>query len=168
VLKTCSLITGFILLLLLPTFAQQAKSPGVVPSGELKTIVPTAFFYQGQVAPVQLRNSAAVRTTDGKYVVAGLVDTSGYSAGTAQKYQGFFITEVKVQIGKSTVSPGQYGFGFTDDGKFQVMDAAGNNVLTEPFQQDTALKHPVPLKMAADGSGYRLYSGKKYVTLTVK
>jgi len=159
---------GLVMLSLLPTFSQEAKTPGIVPSAELKTLVPTVFFYEGHVAPVQQRNSAAVRSADGKYVVAGLVDTSGYSAGVAQKYQGLFITEMKVQIGGSTVMPGQYGFGFTDDGKFQVMDVAGKSILTEPFQQDTALKRPVPLKIAVDGTGYRLYSGKKYVTLTLK
>lgn len=167
-LNRSSLCVVFLVVMILPMFAQEAKTPGVVPVAELKTLVPTTFFYGGQVAPVQLRNSGAVRTADGKYVIAGLVDTSGYSADVAQKYQGLFITEVKLQIGKSTISPGQYGFGFTGDGKFQVMDVAGNSAATESFQQDSAFKHPTPLKIVQEGNGYRLYSGKKFVVITIK
>src|SRR5215469_8691875 len=80
-------------------FAQQSKPAGVLPTAEARTVAPSSFFYRGQSASVQLRNSAAVRTKDGKYFLAGLVDTSGYATDVASRYQGFFITEVKLKIG---------------------------------------------------------------------
>lgn len=143
----------------------QAKKAGIVPKTDLKSVVPTNYFFSGQVAPVQLRNSVAIRLADNKLIVAGLVDTSGYSSETAQKYQGFFITEVKVTIDDKTVGPGQYGFGFAKDGKFYVLDVAGNEVASVTAQTDDALKGPTPLQVKQDGSNYRLYAGKKYVVL---
>lgn len=145
----------------------QSKPAGVVPSAELKAIVPSSYFYRGQSASVQLRNSAAVRTKDGKYVLAGLVDTSGYASDVAAKYQGMFITEVKLKVGEAELSPGEYGFGFVGD-KFLVTDVGANDVLSTAAQSDSTLKHPVPLKITEDGGSYRLHAGKKYVLLQVE
>jgi hypothetical protein len=111
-----------------------------------------------------MRNTVAVRTQDQRYVVAGMVDTSGYAADVAQKYQGFFITEVKLDVGGSPLSPGEYGFGFTND-KFIITDVGANEVLSVSFQTDNELKRPVPLKITEDNGSYRLYAGKKWVSL---
>jgi hypothetical protein len=154
-------------LLALATVAQQGKKAGVVEAADLKQLVPTNYFYDGQVAPVQFRNSSAVRLEGGGVIVAGLVDNSGYSSEVAAKYQGFFITEKKITIGNSSVAPGQYGFGFSG-GKFRIMDVGGNDVTQADQQMDDTIKRPVPLKIVADGSNYRLYAGKKYVVIQVK
>jgi hypothetical protein len=146
--------------------AQQAKT-GVLEGNDLQKVVPTSFFFADQVAPVQMRNAVAVRAS-GKIVAAALVDSSGYAADVAQKYQGLLITSKKITIEGKTLAPGQYGMGFTGDGKFHVMDAGSNDVLLVPFHQDAALQHAVPLKVVASGSDYRLYAGKKYVTLNVQ
>jgi hypothetical protein len=114
---------------------------------------------------VQLRNSAGFRTTDGKMVLTGMVDTSGYAADVQEKYQGFFITQIKLNVGGSDLAPGAYGFGFTKDGKFQVMDVAGNTLLTTASTSDDKQAHPVPLKMMEDSGGFRLYHGRSYVIL---
>jgi hypothetical protein len=159
-------IAGLILLLALAA-AAQSKKTGVVDASEMKQIVPTNYYYDGQVAPVQFRNAAAVRLDGGKIVQAGLVDNSGYSSDIAAKYQGYFITEQKIKIGSSELAPGQYGFGFSG-GKFRIMDVGGNDVLQADQQTDESLKRPVPLKITADAGNYRLYAGKKYVVLTVK
>lgn len=143
------------------------KKAGIVPSAELKQIVPNSFFFAGQSAPVQLRNSVAIRLKDGQVVLAGLVDTSGYSSDVQQKYQGFFITESKLDVDGKEVSPGQYGFGFAN-GKFRIMDVGNNDLLEVDFKQDDQLKRPVPLTVAEGDGGYRLYAGKKYVTLKAK
>jgi len=95
------------------------------------------------------------------------VDTSGYASNVAQKYQGFFITEVKVKIEGSELVPGEYGFGFTGD-KFVVTDAGANDVLSAAFKTDDGLKRPVPLKIGQDGKAYRLYAGRKYVALEIE
>lgn len=134
---------------------------------ELKKAVPSSYFYAGQNAPVQMRNSAGVRNSGGKLVLAGLVDTSGYSTAIAEKYQGFLITEAKISVGGSPLEVGAYGFGFSKDGKFNVMNVAGTDVLSVDTKTDDKLVHPVPMKLEKDGSDYRLYAGKKYVVLKV-
>jgi len=153
------------LLFLLLTGASLAQAPKQLTRDELKKAVPEEFFYAGQKAPVQLRNAVGFKTADGKTVMAALVDASGYSSAIQQKYQGMFITETKLNIGGSTLAPGQYGFGFTAEGKFVVMDVGNNDVLSTPYQTDQALQHAVPLKLVEDGAGFKLYAGKKWVSI---
>jgi hypothetical protein len=143
----------------------QKIQPGMLKADDLKRVVPTSYFFDGQSAPVQLRNSAGFRTTDGKMVLTGMVDTSGYAADVQEKYQGFFITQIKLNVGGSDLAPGAYGFGFSKDGKFQVMDVAGNTLLTAASTSDDKQPHPVPLKMMEDSGGFRLYHGRSYVIL---
>ena len=144
-------------------FAQE-KSAGVVASAELQKLVPSSYFYRGQSASVQIRNSGAIRTKGEKYVIAALVDTSGYASDVAAKYQGLFITEVKVKVEGSDLRPGEYGFGFVGD-KFVITDVGANDVFTVASKVDSDLKRPVPLKVVGEGGAYRLYHGKKYVTV---
>ena len=144
--------------------AQQAK-PGLLGGDDLKKFVPAAYFFRGQSAPVQVRNSAGFSMPDGKLVLAGLVDTSGYASDVQAKYQGFLITEVKLNIEGSELAPGQYGFGFSPAGKFLVMDVGANDQLSVGAKMDDKLARPVPLKMVEDGAGYRLYAGRKWVFL---
>jgi len=144
--------------------AQQASKHMLTPD-ELKKAVPSEFFFWGQKAPVQLRNAGGFQLADGKMALAALVDASGYATSVQQKYQGMLITEVKLNIGGSELAPGQYGFGFTAEGKFIVMDVANTDVLNVAFQTDQELKRPVPLKLVEDGEGYKLYAGKRWVGL---
>jgi hypothetical protein len=129
----------------------------------LKKAVPAEFFFFGQKAPVQLRNAGGFQLADGKMALAALVDASGYATSVQQKYQGMLITEAKLNIGGSELAPGQYGFGFTADGKFVVMDVANSDVLNVASQTDQDLKRPVPLTLVEDGAGYKLYAGRKWV-----
>ncbi len=148
-------------------FAQQVAKH-VVSSDELKKVVPAEYFYRGQKAPVQVRNSGGFQLADGKMTFTALVDASGYSTAIQQKYQGMLITESKLNIGGSELSPGQYGFGFTAEGKFVVMNVANDDVLSVAYQTDSELKRAVPLKIAEDGGGYKLYAGKKWVGIQVQ
>ena len=148
--------------MMVSAFAQQATKH-VLSSDELKKAVPTEYFYRGQKAPVQVRNSGGFQLADGKMTLASLVDASGYSTAIQQKYQGMLITENKLSVGGSELAPGQYGFGFTADGKFVVMNVANDDVLSVAYQTDDTLKRAVPLKLVEDGDGYKLYAGKKWV-----
>jgi len=123
-------------------------------------------FLCWQNADAQLRNTAGVKNSAGKLVLAGLVDTSGYATAIAEKYQGFLITEIKLSFDGATLDPGAYGFGFKD-GEFTVMNVAGTDMFSIASQNDDQLKHPVPLKFEKGGSGYRLYAGRKYVVVKV-
>lgn len=147
--------------------AQEAK-PGVLSADEVKKAAPKDYFFRGQSAPVQLRNCAGIRAQEGKLVLACLVDNSGYAADVKAKYQGLFISEVKLDIEGSSVSPGEYGFGFVQDGKFILMDVGANDLFSVSAKTDENLHRPVPLKIAEDGNAYRLYAGKKWVTLKLQ
>ena len=138
---------------------------GVLGMEEVKRVVPPSYFFSGQSASVQLRNSAGFRTADGKLVLAGLVDTSGYATDVAEKYQGFLIAEVKLSIEGSQLPPGEYGFGFSKQGKFTVMDVGNNDLLNASSHVDESLHRPVPLTIVADQGSYRLYAGRKWVSL---
>jgi len=157
-------ICSFCLLVSLLLSATE-PSAGILGAEDVKRVVPPSYFFRGQSASVQLRNSAGFRTSDGKLVLAGLVDTSGYATDVAEKYQGFLITEVKLTIEGSELLPGEYGFGFSKQGKFTVMDVGNNDLFSVSSHLDESLHRPVPLKIVADQGSYRLYAGKKWVSL---
>jgi hypothetical protein len=136
----------------------------VLTGDQVKKIAPSSYFFAGQSAAAQLRNTAGLKNSAGKVVLAGLVDTSGYSTAIAEKYQGFLITEAKLSFDGATLEPGEYGFGFKD-GKFTVMNVAATDLMSIASQNDDQLKHPVPLKFEKVDVGYRLYAGRKYVVV---
>lgn len=156
---------GILILTIAGSALAQQVSKHVLSADEVRKAVPAEFFFRGQKAQVQMRNAVGAQAADGKMLLAALVDASGYSTAIQQKYQGLLITEKKLSIGGSTLNPGQYGFGFTADGKFVVMDVANDDVLHESSETDQALQRPVPLKLVEDGAGYKLYSGRKWITL---
>lgn len=149
-----------------PVTAQDAVT--VLTGAELTRVVPTGYYFQGLSAPTQMRNTGAARFGSKRYVIAGLVDTSGYAADVRAKYEGFFITDSPVSINGSELGTGAYGFGFSDDGKMQILDLAGNQLLSVSTTKDTALRRPRPLMMAKAADGVRLYSGKVYVVVTAR
>ncbi len=151
-------------LMIVVALVSGSLSAQILTADALKKIAPTSFFFAGQSAPVQLRNTVGLKNGAGKVVLAGLVDASGYSTAIQEKYQGFLITETKLSFGGATLEPGAYGFGFKDD-KFTVMNVASTDVLSDPSKNDDQLKRPVPLKLEKDGDAYRLYAGRKYVVL---
>jgi hypothetical protein len=128
-------------------------------------LFPERVFFRGQTAPVQARNTGGVRYADDFYVLAGMVDNSGYSTGIREKYQAYLINEVTLEIGGLTLKPGAYGFGFLDGGKFLVMDLGANDLLSAASQRDAEMKRPVPLQVVASSTAgnYRLYAGRNYV-----
>lgn len=127
-------------------------------------IFPEHVFFRGQVAPTQLRNTGGVHFADDLYVLAGLVDSSGYSTAIKEKYQGYLLNEVTLDVGGKTLKPGAYGFGFVS-GKFVVMDLGGNDVLEGTGQHDAEMKRPMPLQVtvSTNAGTYRLYAGREYV-----
>ncbi len=149
-------------LLALAALAVGQAGAQILTGDALKKVVPSAYFFAGQSAPVQARNSVALKTAGGHFVLAGFVDTSGYSTAIQEKYQGFFITETKLSFDGAALEPGEYGFGFKG-GKFLVMNVAATDLFSVATKNDEQLKHPVPLKLEKDGDGYRLYAGKNYV-----
>ena len=146
--------------------AQEAAT--VLEGADLTRVLPPGFYFQGLSAPTQMRNGAAARFGTKRFVIAALVDTSGYAADVRAKYEGFFITDSPVAINGSDLGTGAYGFGFSNDGKMHILDLAGNEVLSVSSTKDAALKRPRPLMMVSGADGLRFYSGKDYVVITAK
>jgi len=139
----------------------------VLKPADMQKLMPASVFYRGQSATTQLRNSGGVKFADGFYVLASLVDTSGYSTGIQAKYQAYLITEVPIKIGGHALGVGAYGVGFIANDKFIVTDLGAHDLFTVSSSNDAGLQRPMPLQVLADQSaGYRLYAGRRYVVIT--
>ena len=127
-------------------------------------LFPEHVFFRGQVAPAQLRNTGGVHFADDFFVLAGLVDSSGYSTAIKEKYQAYLLSEATLEISGQTLKPGAYGFGFVS-GKFILMDLAANNLVEAAGSRDAEMKRPVPLQVVASSAAgsYRLYLGRDFV-----
>lgn len=163
--QATGLFTALIIATSMAALAQGGAA--ILKPAEMGKLIPSNVFYRGQQAPTQLRNSGGIKFNDGFYVLASLVDTSGYSTGVAAKYQAYFITEVPIKVGDQSLAPGAYGIGFIDNDKFIVTDLGAHEVFTVASATDSGLKRPMPLQILSDaGGGYRLYAGRKYVVLS--
>ena len=146
-----------------------AQEPPVILTGaDLSHVVPPGFYFQGLSAATQMRNSAATRFGTNRHVIAGLVDTSGYAADVRSKYEGFLITDSPISINGSDLGIGSYGFGFSNDGKLNVMDLSGKEILSVSTSKDTQLRRPRPLMMTKSGTEVRLYNGRDFAVIAAK
>ena len=161
-------LTSGVLLLFLAAFAVSAQKNGVtvLTGAALTKVVPTSFYFAGQSAQTQMRNSAAAQFGADRYVIVGLVDTSGYSTEISGKYEGFFITDSPVKIGNKKLDTGAYGFGFSSTGEIRIFDLSSKDIFSTATTTDTSIKRPRPLMITADGGNIRLYKGKSYVVVS--
>ena len=148
--------------------AQNAKDYEVLTSAALTKVVPKSFYFAGQSADTQTRNAAAAKIGKDRFVVAGMVDTSGYSTEISGKYEGFFITDSPVKVGDKTLDTGAYGFGFATDGQVKFFDLSSREILSVATRADAEMKRPRPLQMTAEANGIRFYKGKNYVLIAPK
>lgn len=146
-----------------PQAADQTKPKGILPEDETRKLVPESFFFHGQAAPTQKRNSAAVRTGDERIWMAALVDTAGYASAVAERFQGFLMTETELTINGKLLAPGVYAIGSDPKDNFIVQDLGRKEVLVVPIQRDSEMLRPRPLQITPSGSAWRLYLGRKFV-----
>jgi hypothetical protein len=152
--------------MMVPELMLAQSSDTVLKPAETQKLLPASVFYKGQSATTQLRNSGGVKFADGFYVLAVLVDTSGYSTSVQAKYQAYFITEVPIKVGGESLPAGVYGAGFVAD-KFVITDVGAHDLLAVSSGDDAGLKRPMPLQIVADpAGGFRLYAGRKYVSFS--
>jgi hypothetical protein len=145
-------------------FAALAQSGAILHASEAQKLLPDAVYYAGKSANTQLRNSAGIHFADQSYVLAVLVDTSGYSSTVQEKYQGYLLTEVPLVFGDHTLVPGAYGVGFVGD-HFGVMDIGNHDLLQAHATRDDRMPRPMPLEIL-DGASpgmYRLCFGRNCV-----
>ena len=152
----------------LPFLVAAQESATVLAGAELSRVVPPGFYFQGWTAPTQIRNSGAARFGTRRYVIAGMVDTSGYAADVRARYEGFLITDSPITINGSELAVGAYGFGFSKDGKLNILDLAGNEIMSVTTTNDSQMKRPRPLMMTTAQNEVRLYSGRDYAVIAVK
>jgi hypothetical protein len=160
----------------LPTM-QLARAQSAVPAEtkilspqDIGALMPHSVFFRGQCATVQLRNTFGLRLDDGRVVLAGLVDNSGYATAIQQKYQGYLISESALTINGETLPAGAYGFGFVANDAFIVMDLGAHEVLKATSKTDSTMPHPRPLQIVAGAhpGSYRLYEGRRFVSIRTK
>jgi hypothetical protein len=145
--------------------AAKAAGDTVLTATETTKMLPASVWFKGLSATTQLRNSGGVKFADGFYLLATLVDTSGYSTDVQEKYQAYFITEVPIKIEGHELPAGIYGVGFVAGDKFLVLDVGARDLFSVTSHKDEGLKRPMPLKVTADKGGFRLYEGRSYVTI---
>lgn len=149
-------------MLLIAQVPAHAATAKILDRDAASKIMPATVFFRGQTAPTQGRNSCGVHFTNGKFMLAALVDTSGYSTGIQQKYQGYLLTEVPLDFGGHHLAPGAYGFGFIAHHRFVVLNIGGEQIMEatwHPFVGD----RPVPLEVLPAKDGYQLCSGRECV-----
>jgi hypothetical protein len=158
------LALGFVVLL----GTVNAQAPVILGADELAKVVPSNFYFEGQIGPTQMRNAAAVRFGANHHLVAALVDTSGYASGIRSKYEGLLIADAKVTLGAIQLGVGAYGFGFTEEGKMNIFDIGGTRLHSLAAPRDAQLQSPRPLAIVKSGEELRLYRGRNYVVLAFK
>jgi hypothetical protein len=154
-----------LLLLLLPAAALAQGWPRILEGTDLERVIPQGFYFEGQSGATQMRNAAAAQLGPRRFVLAGLVDTSGYSSDVQAKYQGFIITDSPIVVGGTRLPTGAYGFGFTS-GWLNVLDVGGRRVLSVRAREDDRLPRPRPLMMTDARNGVRLYAGRSFVLIS--
>ncbi|HET7215572.1 MAG TPA: hypothetical protein VFL79_18425 [Terriglobia bacterium] len=157
--------------------ATPAGAQGVfkVETGEaFNKIVPRDFVLEENSIPTEKRNSALVLTPSGGRLVAGLLDTSGYSSQVQEKYLGMLISEGTVDVCGHQVATGSYGFGLAKTkgvagghpSRLFLYNQAGKMVAECATSWNENLKNPRPLQVVVGGGGTaRLYLGRTWVGL---
>jgi hypothetical protein len=141
----------------------RAQGETILKPADTQKLLPASVYYKAQSAPTQLRNSTGIKFADGYYMLATMVDTSGYSSDVASKYQAYFITEIPLKFGSENLPAGVYGAGFVG-GRFVVTDVGAHDIFSAEAGTDEAIKRPMPLQILADpAGGFRLYSGRNFV-----
>ena len=160
-LRLSSLVLAAVVVMPLAALAQ---SGAILHAPEAQKLLPDAVYYAGKSANTQLRNSAGIHYSDNYYVLAVLVDTSGYSSAVQEKYQGYLLTEVPLDFAGHQLVPGAYGVGFVGD-HFGVMDIGNHDILQAPAIRDDKMPRPLPLQIGdgASPGSYRLCFGRSCV-----
>ncbi len=146
--------------------AQRKNNYEVLTDAALTKVTPTSFYFAGQSAETQMRNTVAAKIGRDRFVIVGLVDTSGYSTEISGKYEGFFITDSPVRIGAKILPTGAYGFGFAKGNKLNIFDLSSKQILSILTKTDNEMRRPRPLLMTSEAKGIRLYKGKDFVLIS--
>jgi hypothetical protein len=177
ILSACKCCVPLLVLACLPGLlavplirAQSSAQTVILTPADVAKVMPATVFFRGQTTSVQIRNTYGLRFPGGVLILAGLVDSSGYSTGLKVKYQGYLLSESTLTINGKTLPAGAYGFGFLANNDFVVMDLGAHDVLHTLSRTDAAMTRPRPLIIVAgkQPGTYRLYEGRSFVSLRRK
>ena len=143
-----------------------AVAPGVLSAVAIQRLMPPAVFFHGQLATVQLRNSSGISFGSGGMVLAGIVDTGGYSSAIQSNYEFYLLSDTAFEINGKKFSPGSYGCGFPGKNVL-IMDLGGNELYRAPIGHDDSMTRPRPLQTLPGKTPdeFRLYLSRDYVTI---
>lgn len=161
------LLSSLLCFVLLPS-ALLAEEAVMLDGEALTRVVPGSFYFEGKIGPTQMRNAAAVRFGEKRHVIAALIDTSGYSSDIRAKYEGFFITDSRIEFGDKELAAGAYGFGVTKESKFNIFDVGGSLLLSVAGAKDSVTRTPRPLALLKEDGGVRFYRGRSFVAVSAK
>ena len=173
-MKSCLVVVASVFLSLMAANPASAQRAFKVETGEaFNKIAPKDFVLEENAIPTEKRNSVLVITPSGGRVVAGLLDTSGYSSQVQEKYVGMLINEGDLNVCGHQIGVGSYGFGLvkapgTTEGKasgFVLYNQAGKQVAKCSVKWDAEIKSPRPLQVVVSGATARLYVGRTWVEL---
>ena len=175
-MKTCFVVFASLLLgLVVAANPASAQGEFKVEQGEtFNKMVPRDFVLEENAIPTEKRNTVLVLTPSGSRVLAGLLDTSGYSSHVQEKYLGMVVAEGNLEVCGHQIGVGSYGFGLAkaageSEGKastFLLYNQAGKKVLGCAAKWDSQLKSPRPLQVVVSGGGTaRLYVSRNWVEL---
>jgi len=94
---------------------------------ELGSLIPARAPVEHERIETEMRTASGVTDGQGKFIVAVVLITAGYSADG--KYSHFFITQVPIKIGDIVLKPGEYVFGYkrADNESLEVKFYQANN-----------------------------------------
>jgi len=176
-MRKTMMVLGFtVIVCLLAAWPNSARAQGgfePVSADAFNHAVPADFYLEGNRIPVEKRNAAVLKNTQGARLVLALIDTTGYSSQIQQKYTGMLITETKISVCGNALGVGSYGFGLerpagasAADAPFRIYNQAGEKVGECTAKKDDSVKQPKPLATAtAKGEPTKLYFGKYVIEI---
>ncbi len=106
-----SLLSALFLLLLCPFMQAQKSAWRQATDAELASLLPARAPVEREHIETEMRTASGIVNSRGRYIAGVVLLTAGYSADG--KYSHYLIVQAPVRIGKITLKPGDYVFGWT-------------------------------------------------------
>ena len=174
--RVTGLVTLAVFSLAVVSAVYAAQGFKVVTGKAFNGAVPAQFYLEGNAIPTEKRNTTLVESPSGSRLLAGLIDTTGYTSQIQQKYIGMLISEGGISVCGNAVPVGSYGIGLHKpaatsdaDAGFTLFNQAGGKVISCDSKKDAKLASPRPLQVVVgEGNSARLYLGRYWVELSGK
>lgn len=109
-----TVLLGMFLALLPLGYAAQKGSWRQATLAELASVLPSRAPVGDEHIETEMRTASGIVDNRGRYIAGVVMITAGYSADG--KYSHYLIVQAPLKIGRFTLKPGQYVFGWTRAG----------------------------------------------------